>query len=343
MNNLSIKTLITLPIIIGVFQWASAADDLEATNTEAVDSKVSIEFTYDESIKDENGDPEVAVQVRKNGKRLEDEELEEWETEVMEGLENVFKGTPRKGIFALQQDRDSGFLELGFGLKSSDSLEMMREGFEGLEFATEFNVGVQLSGLFYEYFSDSGNRGVFGVNFYNNDWIGLDLIGGLEHDKFADDKEDTLLLPIDVRHADFTGGFRSTVYLGPLVVQGQVRKEITKYHQGYTGSLQAGTNVQIRNLNIHAVAGASYQSAEVMDYYYGVTSSEVSPNFAEYKAGEDIRYNAEIGASYPLGESWVLRGKVDYTQYSDSMINSPFWESDSNEHISSALMLMLVL
>lgn len=342
MNRLSLTMLVALPILIGALQGVIASETHVAPQQRTGDAKVSIEFTFDESIKEKQNDPEVNVKVTKNGRVLEDDELEEWETEIMEKLEGAFKGTPRKGIFALQQDKDSAFMEFGFGLKSSDSLTMMREGFEGLEFNTEFNIGVQVSGLFYEYFSESDNRGVFGLNFYNNSWLGLDLITGLEHKNFADDKEDTLLLPINVRHADFTGGFRSTIYAGPVIVQGQIRKEMTKYHQGFTSSLQAGTHLQIKNLNLHLVAGASYQSEEVVNYYYGVTSAEATSDFSTYQAGDDIKYNAEIGASYPVGEAWVMSGKVNYTQYSDSILNSPFWKGENNEHITSAIMLKLV-
>ncbi|WP_196159166.1 MipA/OmpV family protein [Reinekea sp. G2M2-21] len=326
-----------------------ATDDEPDTDTEAghEKGKITVEFSIDEGETDSDDDDDVKVTIKKNGRELSQEEtdaeLEQWEQEIMETLDGAFRGTPRKGIFALQQDRDGGFAELGFGLKYSDGLTMMREGYEGLEFTTEFNIGIQLAGLFYEYFSASDNRGLFGYNFYNSDWVGLDLIVGKEHYDFADDKEDKLLLPIEVRHGDWTGGLRSTVYLGPLVVQGQVRREISDYHNGYTASLQTGTNIQIKNLNIHGLVGASYQSEEVMDYYYGVTAAEASSNFAAYDPGEDIRYNAEIGASYPMSKNWILRGQVNYTQYSDDLVNSPFWDGDNTEHLSSRIMLLLVM
>jgi outer membrane scaffolding protein for murein synthesis (MipA/OmpV family) len=357
MKRSNTKLLLTVAIAAASTQWAMAettvipeeTNSAEETETETHkdSSNTTLEFSIDNKGTKDDSDDDVKLVIKKDGKALSDEEadaeMEAWEQEVMDTLEGAFKGTPRKGIFALQQDRDGGFVELGFGLKQSDSETMMREGFEGLEFATEFNIGVQMSGLFYEYFSESPNRGLFGLNFFNSDWVGLDMVIGKEHKTFAEDKEDTLLLPIDVRHADWTGGLRSTVYLGPLVLQGQVRKEITKYHQGYTGSLQAGTSIQIKNLNIHGVVGAAYQSEEVMDYYYGVTSSEVSADFSEYNPGEDLTYTAEVGASYPMGEDWILRGQMNYTQYSDAIVDSPFWDGETNEHLDSRIMLMLVL
>lgn len=316
--------------------------------TKATDEgEMRIELVIDEGNEEDGSDDDVEVRIFRDGEELTDDEvdaeMEEWEAEIVENLENAFKGTPRKGIFAVHQDRDGGFLELGFGLKYSDGETMMREGFEGLEFDTELNASLQISGLFYEYYSDSGQNGLFGLNFYNNDFIGMDLIIGKEHDSFAKDKEDTLLLPINVRNADWSAGFRSAVYLGPLVLQGQVRREITDYHNGYTASAQGGLRVQIKNLNLHGIVGASYQSEEVVDYYYGVTASEVSPDFALYNPGDDLTYNAEVGASYPISEDWILRGQVNYTQYDEDIVNSPFWSGDSVEHLSSRLMLMLVL
>lgn len=311
------------------------------------EGEIRIELTIDDGDTEDESDDEVDVKIYRDGKQLSDEEadaeMEDWEEEIVEGLEDAFKGTPRKGIFALYQNRDSGFLELGFGLHYSDGETMMREGFEGLEFDTELNASLQISGLFYEYYSESGQNGLFGLNFYNNDFIGMDLIVGKEHDAFATDKEDTLLLPIHVRKADWSAGFRSAVYLGPFVVQGQVRREITNYHGGFTASVQSGLGFQIRNLNIHGVVGASYQSEEVVDYYYGVTSAEANANFAEYNPGDDLTYNAEVGASFPISEDWIIRGQVNYTQYSDDIVNSPFWSGDSNEHLSSRLMMLLVL
>lgn len=314
---------------------------------ETADGEIRVELTIQEGDEEEGTEDDIKVKVYRNGEALADEdaepEMEEWEEEIIENIENAFLGTPRKGIFALHQDRDGGFLEVGFGLKTSDGQTKMREGFEGLDFNTEVNASLQFSGLFYEYYSESGQNGLFGLNFYNNDFIGMDLIIGKEHDSFAEDKEDTLLLPIDVRKSDITAGLRSAFYLGPLVVQGQVRREVTDHHEGYTASLQTGARLQIRNLNFHGVVGAQYQSEEVVDYYYGVTASEATADFAEYNPGEDLTYNAEVGASYPLSEDWVLRGQVNYTRYSDAIVDSPFWAGDNPEHISSRLMLMLVL
>jgi len=324
-------------------QGDTATADEQAGET---NGKASIQINVNEGV-DEDGNPTVTVKMEKNGEILSDEEveaeLEDWEKEVMETLDEVFRGNPRKGIYALQQDRDSGFVEFGFGMKNSSSETMMRDSYKGLKFSSELNAGLQISGLFFEYFSASPNRALFGLNFFNSDFLGLDIIIGKEHRDFATDKEDTLLLPINVRHADFTGGIRSTIDLGPLVVQGQLRKEITDHHEGYTGSLQAGASVQIKNLNLHAVAGVHYQSEEVMDYYYGVTSAEANADFAAYDPGEDITYTAEVGASYPVGESWVLRGQVNYTQYSEDMANTPFWTEHETEHLSTGLSLVLVL
>lgn len=306
-----------------------------------------IELTIDEGDPDDETDDDVDFKIYRDGEELNDAEtdaeLEEWEQEVMEKLDDAFRGRPRKGIFALAQDRDGGFLELGVGLEYSDGETMIREGFEGLEVDTQLNASLQLSGLFYEYYSDSGRNGVFGLNFLNTDYVGMDVIIGKEHDSFAKDKDDELLLPINIRKADWSVGFRSAVYLGPLVIQGQIREEFTGLHEGFTASLQTGARLQIKNLNLHGIVGASYQSEEVMEYYYGVTAAEANSDFAEYRPGEDLTYHGEVGASYPINEDWIIRGQMNYTQYSQSIIDSPFWSGDNREHLSSRLMLMLVL
>lgn len=347
MKNITLKSVLAIAIISTIAQTTLADDTAKSQEEITEDSgTVSFEITFDKNKSDEN-DSGFDIKVKKDGVELDkdatESEMEEWEENFLKTMDEFFSESPRKGIFAIQQDRDSGFLELGFGLKTSNTETKMREGFEGLQFAKELNAGIQLSGLFFEYFSASPNRALFGLNFFNSDWVGLDIIIGNEHRNFADKKADTLLLPINVRHADFTGGIRSTVYLGPVIVQGQVRREISSFHGGYTGSLQTGTSVQIKNLSLHAVVGASFQSEEVVDYYYGVTPTEVSANFAQYNPGSDTTQTAEVGASYPMGEDWVLRGQINYTNYSEDIVNSPFWNSDETEQITSKLMLMLVL
>lgn len=358
------STLLLTPLFLLISGTTLADDSLPEENTAEITHQedgtatveivkqtdagnMTIEVTIDEGDPDDKDDDEVDFRIYRDGKELSDEEtdaeLEEWEEEVMEALEDAFRGNPRKGIFALAQDRDGGFLELGFGLEYSDGETMMREGFEGLELDTQLNASLQISGLFYEYYSDSGRNGVFGLNFFNSDYVGMDIIFGKEHDSFAKDKEDELLLPIKVRNADWSVGFRSAIYLGPLVLQGQIREEISGQHGGFTASLQSGASVQIKNLNLHGIVGASYQSEEVVDYYYGVTEAEANADFAAYDPGYDLTYNAEVGASYPISEDWIVRGQVNYTQYSKDIIDSPFWDGDNQEHLSSRLMLMLVL
>lgn len=314
---------------------------------DTADGKMIIELIIDEGDPEDEDDDDVSFRIYRDGRELSDDEtdaeLRAWEEDVTQSLNDALRREPRKGIFTLGRDRDSGFLELGVGLEYSDGKTLMREGFEGLEIDTQLNASLQVSRLFYEYYSDSGRNGVFGLNFFNSDYVGMDIIFGKEHDSFAKDKEDELLLPINVRNADWSVGYRSAVYLGPFVVQGQIRKEVSDLHDGFTASLQSGLNVQISSLNLHWIVGASYQSEEVVDYYFGVTPAEANTDFAAYDPGDDLTYSAEAGASYPISEDWIIRGQVNYTHYPRDIIDSPFWDGDNREHLNSRLMLMLVL
>ncbi len=78
-----------------------------------------------------------------------------------------------------------------------------------------------------------------------------------------------------------------------------------------------------RNWDIYLSGGYTHYSEKVMDYFYGVNSSEVTPDRAYYEANAGYRVQLELFAQHPISTSWSFAGGVTYSRYSDSTKDSP--------------------
>ena len=70
-------------------------------------------------------------------------------------------------------------------------------------------------------------------------------------------------------------------------------------------------------------AGASWKSAELSQYYYGVNASEVAVGRAAYTVGTTTTPFLSIGSSMPLGDNTRLFGSVRADFFGSAITNSP--------------------
>lgn len=87
--------------------------------------------------------------------------------------------------------------------------------------------------------------------------------------------------------------------------------------------------IPYRNWDIYLSTGYTYYSEKVMDYFYGVNSSEVTPERALYEADSGYRLQFEAFAQHPISESWSFSGGVTYSRYSDSTKESPLVDTQN--------------
>lgn len=222
---------------------------------------------------------------------------------------------------------DGGYLEIGVGVGA------LRSPFYGLpEGNTDYslrgaltltlNGRYQYRRFFIETFSESMEDLTFGYNFGSGTNWALDIVALQQHEEISEDTSDDLE-GLNTRESDFTMGLRATGYFDPFIVQLHGLTDISSVHNGQIISLKLARYWLYKNWNFHAIVGASYRSEKIADYYLSVTKAQASDKFHEFDAGAGTTYVAELGATYPLNERWVLRSFVRRLSLNHELMGSP--------------------
>ncbi|MEN0038768.1 MAG: MipA/OmpV family protein [Cellvibrio sp.] len=236
---------------------------------------------------------------------------------------------------------NGGYLEVGGGLKVFTSPfygapEGNEQGEVHAEAFIDISARYQYNGWFVEMFSQSLEQFSAGYNFYNGDNWAVDLVGLSDHDEMDEDASKDYR-GLNRRRFDVLLGPRGTAYLGNYILQVHALKDIVSTHEGEVYSIKLARHWQHRNLNFHAIVGATYRTQEVMDYYYSIDADEASEKFPEFTASGGMSYIVELGATYPISESWVFRGFIRRTQIDSALTKSPLIVDDHGEMIATAI------
>ncbi|WP_371194487.1 MipA/OmpV family protein [Glaciecola sp. SC05] len=225
------------------------------------------------------------------------------------------------------------FFEIGAVARAYTPLFNSRDTFETDSQPLTLRFGIKWDNGIFMNFGNFGTRGNgVGYNFYDyGDWefdaiVHLGL-SGIEIGRTAS-------------VADFRFGLRATHYSDNGVFRMIASPvSINSDDDGfYLGSWYV-KNWQIRNWNIHAITGASYFSADIMDNRYSTFFFiPERPEFPNYKAGQGVVLEFEVGASYALNRDWVFEASLGQTLVSDAIFDSPFVDKRGQTYASVGIM-----
>jgi MipA family protein len=94
-------------------------------------------------------------------------------------------------------------------------------------------------------------------------------------------------------------------------------------HRGAIGRLSYSYLLPWRNLDLYLNAALTFETAKVVNYYYGVASEEVRPDRPLYQPDAGLKTHLGISAIYPLAEYWQLDGSVGVNLFNHSYLDSP--------------------
>lgn len=105
--------------------------------------------------------------------------------------------------------------------------------------------------------------------------------------------------------------------------------DISDTSNGYEISLDYRYTWHISRTAITANAGASWMSAELANYYFGILDEEVSRGVAEYAPGSAVTPRIGVTLNHPISSSkWALLGVLEYRHLPSEFRNSPLMEPD---------------
>lgn len=74
--------------------------------------------------------------------------------------------------------------------------------------------------------------------------------------------------------------------------------------------------------------GLKWQSDDLVDYYYGVTTYEARPDRPAYMGEATLNYTAALNGTYSLGKRSTLFGGIEYERLGQDISDSPLLETE---------------
>jgi MipA family protein len=227
---------------------------------------------------------------------------------------------------------DGNYVELGMTFNAANSPfygipEGATNGETKYGASIDLNLHLQYKGWFMEGFSQSLEEFTLGYNFANGDRWSLDAVGLEQHPEISKDVSDDLD-GIKTREADYMFGLRATAYYEDYIVQLHALTDISEVHNGQVLSIKMAQHWQYKNWNFHAIAGLSYRSERVANYYFSVQEEDSNGKFPEFQAHAGFTQTAEFGATYPLNQKWVLRSLIRFVELDHQWVGSPLIVAD---------------
>jgi len=225
---------------------------------------------------------------------------------------------------ATEESRNGGFLKLGYGYK----FEQSPYENEVNHFSMFLNGRYQWNGLFVEaaYGANERNEGLnIGYNFYNTDNWNFDVNTINAHGEIhAEIRDQEKILSQHFDNTDMiglraTGNFDQTTVqfmLAPYAIS-------SDYDNAFYASMWLGKSWQVKNWELHGSIGLEYRSAAMLDHYYGISAEEATEHFGSYKADAGIDVTTQVSASYPITSNILFETYVKYTDFSNSISDSP--------------------
>lgn len=255
---------------------------------------------------------------------------------------NTFKNLKNKAAFVVsfillssstqvvaQEDniRDGAYLDIGVGLGvESDPFIYDDENDSGL--ALFINGRYQKYGFFVEFPHGTAKQQStvlsLGYNFLNTENWSYDLQLAMNH-RDLDHK-----LPVSnrisrrVSHSKLglriLGDFDNT-HLKFIVAGASGDND-----GGLYASAWVSQNYQYYNWDFYGSLGVEYRNEDVVNHFYAINEVEGLPY---YRGEAGFEYTGQLGASYPINESWVFESFVRVTLLPSGISDSPLVDGSS--------------
>lgn len=125
------------------------------------------------------------------------------------------------------------------------------------------------------------------------------------------------------RHTAAMGGLEASSQLGALDWQLQLLTDLSGVHNGEEIRLAISHAKNYGGHQLGLATGLSWKSAELLEYYYGVSADEASQALPVYAPGSGTTPFLRLSWSKPINHNWRWLGSVQYEHLSKAQRHSP--------------------
>ncbi len=187
------------------------------------------------------------------------------------------------------------------------------------------------------------DNGDLGVTFADNDVLTASVVARVNTDRVFFGHTDTRFVVFDAlglplaEAVEFQPPDRNhAIELGvELLTDGQwgalqltAFHDVSGTHEGYELYADYSYGYRKNRFYIEPAIGASYKSADLNNYYWGVTPEEAGVAVLPYEAGAGINWHARLGLGYQLSRHWSLSLVAEYEHLNSEASASPIVEED---------------
>ncbi|WMJ68215.1 MipA/OmpV family protein [Stenotrophomonas sp. 24(2023)] len=175
-----------------------------------------------------------------------------------------------------------------------------------------------------------------GWKLVGNEAFELNALGKLRFDGFSVDDLgrselarngiDRTLLEDRDKALDLGIGAKWTGRAGELELE--LLADVTDKSGGQEATLQYGYPFQLGIGSITPMAGVTWQSKDMANYYYGTLDSEVARGVVDYKPGAVTLPFVGVQYFRPIGEKWSVMAFAKYSRLPSALQDSPLVEAD---------------
>ena len=229
-------------------------------------------------------------------------------------------------------DKTNGFSRLGLGYKFDTNPFQDKQNGLAIFYSGRYQWD---NGLFIEaaFGANEGAQGVkIGYNFYNTPNWNFDITSVQAAGKtrinfsYVDQENPEQIINVtEKRRISEMLGLRATGRFDRSTIDFIVAPILlgNKYDDGVFASVWGAHTWQLRNWELSASSGIEYRSEEILNYYFSSSSELISAGAPEYNPGSGIDITAQMTATYPISPTILFETYLRYTDYADSITDSP--------------------
>ncbi len=187
------------------------------------------------------------------------------------------------------------------------------------------------------------DNGDIGLTFADNDALTASVVARFNSDRVFFGRTDTRFVNFDLAGLPLSEAVEFTVpdrdYAVELGVElltdgswGQLQlsgfHDISSTHDGYELYLNYAYGWRNQRWYLEPSVGASYKSAELNDYYWGVADDEVNVALPPYTASDGVNVHARLMLGYQVTRNWTFSLVAEYERLNGEAAASPLVEED---------------
>ena len=167
----------------------------------------------------------------------------------------------------------------------------------------------------------------FGYQLSSNDNYAFGLTGNYRLDGY-EAEDSSFLMGMDDRDGTLDLGVEYSYDTGLGEIGIEVVADTMGTHEGYQADVSFSYPINFDNGQLSPYVGAEYRSDDLVDYYYGVKSTEATQTRQFYQADSAVNLVMGIRSTWFSGPHHRFVAMLQFTGFDDSIKDSPIVDAD---------------